>query len=243
VALRRPCRHPRARRRARMALHIHRAGVEKGQFLPACHQRGDCDGSSATGGSPTRRIDAFTGDGIKLLNFAPEAQCTPSRSALLTGRYAIRSGNHTVALPGDEGGLVAWERTMGDILSARGYATACVGKWHIGEPRGRWPTDHGFDEWYGPPRTWDETMWPSDPWYDPKRHGITNMLEARKATAGAMAEHTGWGRKFDEPIALPGRRVLVTLRDTATTSPPSPKAKSTPRSGRPRLKPSSWWQT
>jgi uncharacterized protein DUF3302/sulfatase-like protein len=107
-----------------------------------------------------RRIDAFAAEGMKLLNFAPEAQCTPSRSALMTGRYAIRSGNHTVALPGEEGGLVAWEKTMGDILSARGYATACVGKWHIGESKGRWPTDHGFDEWYGPPRTWDESLWP-----------------------------------------------------------------------------------
>lgn len=69
---------------------------------------------------------------MKLLNFAPEAQCTPSRSALMTGRYAIRSGNYTVVLPGDDGGLVAWERTMGDVLSAHGYATACAGKWHIG---------------------------------------------------------------------------------------------------------------
>ena len=85
---------------------------------------------------------------MKLLNFAPEAQCTPSRSALLTGRYAIRSGNHTVALPGDDGGIVAWERSIGDILSAQGYATACLGKWHVGASAGRWPTDHGFDEWY-----------------------------------------------------------------------------------------------
>ncbi|MBN9601682.1 MAG: arylsulfatase [Afipia felis] len=139
-----------------------------------------CYGGGILRGAETKRIDAFAGEGMKLLNFAPEAQCTPSRSALMTGRYAIRSGNHTVALPGDEGGLVAWERTMGDILSARGYATACVGKWHIGDSAGRWPTDHGFDEWYGPPRTWDESLWPSDPWYDPKRDGITNMLEARK---------------------------------------------------------------
>jgi len=139
-----------------------------------------CYGGGILRGADTRRIDAFATEGMKLLNFAPEAQCTPSRAALMTGRYAVRSGNHTVALPGEEGGLVAWERTMGDILSARGYATACLGKWHIGESTGRWPTDHGFDEWYGPPRTWDEALWPTDPWYDPKRDGVTNMLEARK---------------------------------------------------------------
>lgn len=104
----------------------------------------------------------------------------PSRAALLTGRYAICSGNHTVALPGDEGSPVAWERTIGNVLSAKGYATACVGKWHVGDSRGRWPTDHGFDEWYGPPRTWDESYWPEDPWYDPKRDGVSSMMEARR---------------------------------------------------------------
>lgn len=139
-----------------------------------------CYGGGILRGADTKRIDAFATEGMKLLNFAPEAQCTPSRSALMTGRYAIRSGNHTVALPGDDGGLVAWERTMGDVLSAKGYATACFGKWHIGAATGRWPTDHGFDEWYGPPRTWDESYWPDDPWYDPKRDGITSMLESRK---------------------------------------------------------------
>lgn len=145
-----------------------------------------CYGGGILRGADTRRIDAFAAEGMKLLNFAPEAQCTPSRSALMTGRYAIRSGNHTVALPGDDGGIVRWERTIADILSARGYATACVGKWHIGATDGRWPTDHGFDEWYGPPRTWDESFWPDDPWYDPRRDGVTSMMEARRGE-GARA--------------------------------------------------------
>src|SRR5215475_1107956 len=139
-----------------------------------------CYGGGILRGADTRRIDDFAGEGLKLLNFAPEAQCTPSRSALMTGRYAIRSGNHTVALAGSEGGLVAWERTIGDVLSARGYATACYGKWHIGDSEGRWPTDHGFDEWYGIPRTWDESLWPEDPWYNAQRDGVTNVLESRQ---------------------------------------------------------------
>jgi arylsulfatase len=139
-----------------------------------------CYGGGILRGADTRRIDAFAGQGMKLLNFAPEAQCTPSRSALMTGRYAIRSGNHTVALAGAEGGLVAWERTVADILSAHGYATACMGKWHIGASDGRWPTDHGFDAWYGIEHTWDECLWPEDPWYDPKRDPVSNVLEVRK---------------------------------------------------------------
>jgi arylsulfatase A-like enzyme len=128
----------------------------------------------------TPRIDAFAAQGMRLLNFAPETQCTPSRSALMTGRYSIRSGNQTVALAGSRGGLVAWERTMGDIFSEAGYATSIVGKWHIGDSDGRWPTDHGFDEWYGIPRTYDEALWPDDPWYDPKRDPVTHVLESVK---------------------------------------------------------------
>lgn len=139
-----------------------------------------CYGGGILRGADTSRIDDFAKEGMKLLNFAPEAQCTPSRAALMTGRYAIRSGNHTVALPGDDGGLVSWERTMGDVLSEKGYAAACYGKWHIGASEGRWPTDHGFDEWYGIPRTWDESLWPDDPWYDPTRDGVTSVLESRK---------------------------------------------------------------
>jgi arylsulfatase A-like enzyme len=119
-------------------------------------------------GTSTARIDAFAQEGMKLFNFAPETQCTPSRSALMTGRYSIRSGNQTVALAGSEGGLVKWERTLGDIFSGAGYATSIVGKWHIGDSEGRWPTDHGFDEWA------------EDPWYDPNRDPVTHVLEGRK---------------------------------------------------------------
>jgi len=95
----------------------------------------------------------------------------------MTGRYPIRSGNHTIALGGNAGGLVRWEQTIGDILSKAGYATSCLGKWHIGAEDGRWPTDHG---WYGPLRTYDESMWLEDPHYDPERDGYSYMHEGRK---------------------------------------------------------------
>jgi arylsulfatase A-like enzyme len=126
----------------------------------------------------TRRIDAFAEEGYRLTNYAPEAQCTPSRSALLTGRYAIRSGTYSVPLGAPSGwGLVTWERTLGDILNDAGYGCAAYGKWHVGEGPGRWPTDKGFEEWYGPPRTYDECLWPDDPWYDPARDPVATMVE------------------------------------------------------------------
>ena len=131
-------------------------------------------------GAETPQIDKLADQGIQLLNFAPETQCTPSRSALMTGRYSIRSGNHTVALAGDGGGLVTWEKTMAEVLSDNGYATSCVGKWHIGASEGRWPTDNGFDEWYGPAHSYDECLWADDPWYDPDRDPVAYMYEGVK---------------------------------------------------------------
>ncbi len=90
-------------------------------------------------GTWTRRIDAFTGQGFRLTNYAPEAQCTPTRSALLTGRHAIRSGNHSVPLGAPGGwGLVTWEKTLGDLLTEAGYRCAVYGR-HVGEGPGRWP--------------------------------------------------------------------------------------------------------
>ena len=139
-----------------------------------------CYGGGKIRGADTRRIDQFARQGLQLWHYIAEPQCTPSRSALMTGRHAIRSGTHTVALPGETGGIVAWERTLGDILSKAGYATAILGKWHLGAEPGRWPTDHGFDEWYGPPRSYDECMWPADPWYDPCYAPTAYMLEGWK---------------------------------------------------------------
>lgn len=149
-------------------------------------------------GAVTQRLDRFATEGLKLWHFVTEPQCTPSRSALMTGRHPIRSGTHTVALGGDEGGLVAWERTMGDILSEAGYATCCVGKWHIGAEAGRWPTDHGFDEFYGIPRSYDECLWPEDPRYDPRRDLAVYTVEGTKAT--------GTHERKDEQLTLELRR-------------------------------------
>jgi arylsulfatase A-like enzyme len=132
-------------------------------------------------GTNTDRIDAFAKEGFRLTNYAPEAQCTPTRSALMTGRHSIRSGTHSVPLGVPGGwGLVQWEQTLGDLLTRAGYACAVYGKWHVGEGPGRWPTDKGFKEWYGPPRTYDEALWPTDPWYDPRRDPQARMVEIKE---------------------------------------------------------------
>jgi arylsulfatase A-like enzyme len=112
-------------------------------------------------GAPTPRIDKLASEGTRLLNFNVEAQCTPSRSALMTGRFSIRSGTYAVPIGGQADGLTLWEITIAELLSGQGYATGMWGKWHLGSAEERFPTHQGFDEWYGIPRTYDESMWPA----------------------------------------------------------------------------------
>src|SRR5271170_3283 len=178
-----------------------------------------CYGGGILRGAETPRIDQFAQEGFQLLNFAPESQCTPSRTALLTGRYAIRTGNHTVPFAGSESGIVAWERTLGDIFSDAGYATMCMGKWHVGDCDGRWPTDHGFDEWYGPPHSYDEALWDTDPWYVPGRDGISHMLEGRKGEKVREAEQLTFELKRNVDIDY-HRRAFRFMEENAQANRP-----------------------
>ena len=137
-------------------------------------------GGGATRGAPTPRIDKLASEGLRLTNMNMEAQCTPSRSAILTGRYAVRSGTHSVPFGGVADGLTQWEVTMAEALSSAGYATALYGKWHLGSNNGRLPNDQGFDEWYGIPRTTDEALWPGSPGYSPTIMPPEQLMEGRK---------------------------------------------------------------
>jgi len=119
------------------------------------------NGGGITRGASTPQLDKLANEGLRLTNFNVEVQCTPSRSALMTGRYAIRSGNGTVPLGEGVYGLVQWELTMAEMLSKAGYATGMFGKWHLGRTDGRFPTDQGFDEWYGIPNSTDESAYSS----------------------------------------------------------------------------------
>ncbi len=119
-----------------------------------------CYGGGVLRGAPTPRIDKIAAEGTRLLNFNVEAQCTPSRSALLTGRHPIRSGTQTVPLSGGPDGMTRWEVTIAQALSDAGYATGMWGKWHLGsDPESRSPVDFGFDEAVWSPRTADEVLW------------------------------------------------------------------------------------
>ena len=115
-------------------------------------------------GDVTPRIDQLAQEGIRLTNFNVEYSCTVSRTALMTGRYAIRAGSTQPS------GITLWEITLPEALKTVGYATGLFGKWHLGgnEPHGhREPVHQGFDEFWGVPRTSTESQNTSRPDFDP----------------------------------------------------------------------------
>src|SRR5262245_27275245 len=183
-------------------------------------------------GAPTPRIDRLAGEGMRLLNFNVEAQCTPSRSALMTGRYPIRSGTHTVVRGGVPEGLTIWEVTLAQLLSAQGYATGIWGKWHLGSAEARLPTNRGFDEWYGIPRTYSETFWPtlnethsvwpsigSKQGWDPKMVPAQPIYEARKGEKPRQVGALDLDRRrnMDKEIAT---RAVAFIRKNASAGKP-----------------------
>jgi arylsulfatase A len=110
-------------------------------------------------GHPTIRtphLDRMAYEGQKWTNFYVGASvCTPSRAALLTGRLPVRNGMASpvrrVLFPNSKNGLPQSEITLATQLKQAGYATACIGKWHLGHQEPFLPTNHGFDYYYGIP--------------------------------------------------------------------------------------------
>lgn len=129
---------------------------------------------------PTPNIDAFAAQGLRLTNFNVQNQCTPTRSALHTGRYPIRSGTQKVAAPGEPDGLSPWEYTIAELLSDAGYTTALFGKWHIGSTIGRLPNDQGYDEWWGINEGSNAAAYTSTPEFDPDVVEIPHIWEGVK---------------------------------------------------------------
>lgn len=109
-------------------------------------------------GSPTIRtpnLDRMAAEGLRLTDFYSASEvCSPSRAALLTGRYPIRSGMYgkrRVLFPNSKGGLPDSEVTIAEALKDKGYKTAHVGKWHLGIHPGSRPLDQGFESSFGLP--------------------------------------------------------------------------------------------
>lgn len=147
-------------------------------------------GGGVLRGAATPNIDAIARDGLRLTNYNVESECTPSRAALMTGRYAIRTRLRKDGPPrGIWYGLTGWEVTIAEQLSAAGYATGIFGKWHLGNEPGRYPTDQGFDEWYGIPNSSDVAYWPDSDLFQPDSHPLATPEHVMSSTRGSMPQN------------------------------------------------------
>lgn len=142
-------------------------------------------GGGVLRGAATPNIDGIAREGYRLTNYNVEAECTPSRAALMTGRYAVRTRLQKDGTLRDIWyGLTRWEVTMGEVLSGAGYATGIFGKWHLGDEAGRFPTDQGFDEWYGIPNSSDVAYWPDSSTFQPGSHAFAVPAHVLSSTRG-----------------------------------------------------------
>jgi len=107
----------------------------------------------------TPNLDRLAAEGVRFTSFYDAAPvCTPSRAALLTGCYPKRvSLAAGVLWPTDDEGLHPQEVTLAEALRSAGYATGCIGKWHLGRPQALLPTAQGFDSYFGVPYSNDMT--------------------------------------------------------------------------------------
>lgn len=143
----------------------------------------------------TPRLDRLAAEGIRLTSFYAEPACTPSRAALLTGRYSVRSGMGRVIGPDERRGLPETEITFAEALAAKGYRTAAIGKWHLGHAERRLrPLANGFDRYFGllysndMIRPWVQTDRPLELWRDeqPIEHPVDQTTLTERYTDEAI---------------------------------------------------------
>ncbi len=185
----------------------------------------------------TPNLDRLAAGGQRWTDFYVAAPvCSPSRGALLTGRYPVRTGLYGdqigVFFPGDPGGIPETELTLAEALRDAGYATAIVGKWHLGDAAHALPTRHGFDYWQGLPYS-NDMDWADGIGIDAVRAmraaGQTEaLLELRRARQKQYFQpaSSGWnvplmesrcdsgGACADRVLERPARQEALTRRAT-----------------------------
>ncbi|SEC72594.1 Arylsulfatase A [Maribacter dokdonensis] len=167
-------------------------------------------------GSPlisTPNLDNMAKNGIKFTDFySASSVCSPSRAALLTGSYPNRVGVPEVLWPNLPGGLSNAETTIANMLKTQNYATACIGKWHLGDEQEYLPISQGFDMYYGIPFSNDMSV-------NPKSKISKNIVFREGMTLDSLREKKWRGSRVplfeqDEVIEYPVNQSTITQRYT-----------------------------
>jgi arylsulfatase len=162
-------------------------------------------------GMPTPRIDQLAAEGLRFTQFLVEPGCTPTRAAVMTGRYSIRSGLSLALVRGTPNTLADDEHTMAEMLKALGYDTAYLGKWHLGMDAQSLPHNQGFDSYYGILNSTDEAQFA----VGMQRAGYTPSEAERAYIWEGIAGEDAAARPVRE-YTLDARRVIdVELADRA----------------------------
>ncbi len=152
-------------------------------------------------GYATPHIDRMAREGMRLTSFyVSQPVCSASRASLLTGCYANRIGIHGALGPGSKTGLSASETTLAEVLKARGYATAIVGKWHLGDAPEFLPTRHGFDEYFGLPYSND--MWPNHPTAKPGTYPPLPLYDGERVVEEMPDQSLLTGRYAERAVSF-----------------------------------------
>ncbi|MGX9350237.1 arylsulfatase [Shimia sp. W99] len=172
----------------------------------------------------TPNLDTLASQGMRLTDYYAQPSCTAGRSAFITGQFPVRTGMHTVGLPGDPIGLTPEDPTIANLLKSMGYTTGQFGKNHLGDQNRFLPTNKGFDEYWG----WlyhlnameytSDPDWPDDPEFA-AQFGPRNIIHAWATEEEDETVDPRWGkvgkqRIVDDGPAPPERQ--KTLEDEVT---------------------------
>jgi arylsulfatase A-like enzyme len=160
----------------------------------------------------TPHLDKFAAEGMKFTSFYATPVCSMSRACLMTGCYNARVSIPGVLFPGSQIGLHSDEITLAEVVKQKGYATICIGKWHLGHREPFLPTKQGFDAYFGIPYSNDMTIDPQHARFAKDcvfREGMTE----EKARAEAI-RHTVPLMRGDEVVEYPADQATLTQRYT-----------------------------
>lgn len=160
----------------------------------------------------TPELDKFAAEGRMFTSFYATPVCSMSRACLMTGCYNARVSMPGVLFPPSKIGLNPQEITLAEVVKQKGYATTCIGKWHLGHREPFLPTKQGFDSYFGIPYSNDMTIDPQNAKFAKDCVFREGMTEA-KARAEAI-RHTVPLMRGEEVVEYPADQATLTQRYT-----------------------------